>query len=145
VSTLAHDLGRETHGGIRIRRVDLGVGHGCGKVAFLANGKGIVTGSKRGAVTLWDFDAGKQRLLGSHAGEVRGLVVSPDGRWAVSCAADGASVWELATGALRLSLPDEQGYFSAAFSPKGDLLALGSGSWSLRVWDVSSFSKPAAK
>jgi len=126
----------ELPAGREVRRIDIGGGTGY-KTAFLADGKSVVTGGTRAQVVLCDIVTGRTRVLGSHTKEIRGLAASPDGRWVVTCAADGAKLWDATAGELRMTFSDERGFFSAAFSRNGDLLALGSGDWSLRLWDVS--------
>ena len=69
-----------------------------------------------------------QRLVPqlAHGDRVTGLVVSSDGRLAVSAGADGlAKVWDLETGQLRATLRVSHGEFPLALSPDGRLLATG--------------------
>jgi WD40 repeat protein len=66
------------------------------------------------------------------------LCFSPDGKrlWSASRRMGRLRCWDVATGASRGELPDEDGALSIALSPNGHLLATGSDAGWLRVWDL---------
>ena len=111
------------------------------KMILFPNGKAVVTGSSKGLLTRWDLENGSTRIFGSPLKDVRGLTVSPDGRWLLCAGPEGAFLYDLNTTTLRMKFSDDMGFFGAAWSPKGDRIVLGSGDWSLRFWDVSPLSK----
>jgi len=111
------------------------------KMVILPNMKSVVTGSSKGVLTRWELDSGTTRAIGSPLKDIRGLALSPDGRWLVCAGPEGALLYDVNTSALRMKFNDDQGFFGAAWSPKGDRIVLGSGDWSLRFWDASPLSK----
>jgi WD40 repeat protein len=111
----------------------------CLKVVFLPGGKSLVSGVKNDVVQ-WDLATGNPRVLGSHTQQVRGLAVSPDGRWIVSTSeVDGLKIWDAASSTLVDTITHENSFYSVAFSPRGDLLLAGCGNRDLRVWEITGF------
>jgi serine/threonine protein kinase/WD40 repeat protein len=85
-------------------------------------------------------EEGKPRVLGRHAGAVRGLAFSPDGRRLASASEDHTvKLWDVKSGKELLPL---QGHtnkvVSVAFSPDGELVASGGDDQTVRLWEVET-------
>jgi len=122
-------VGRES------RNISIGA-NTCFKIAFMPDGKSVVAGLKND-VTQYDLLTGTPRVFGSHTHMVRGLAISPNGRWiATTAEKDGIKVWDAASAVLVESIPHETSFYGVAFSPRGDQLLGGCGNFELRVWDL---------
>lgn len=63
--------------------------------------------------------------------------LSPDGNTIATLGEDGATIWDVATGAKRRSLPARgSGGSCLAFSPDGRAFAVGSGDGLVRIWQL---------
>jgi WD40 repeat protein len=113
-------------------------------MAVSPDGKHLMAGGF-GEVVLWDLARGRQvrrwpATESDRGNTVEAVAFSPDGRMAVTTAVEGrVRVWYVRTGERRAEWTTGGRVMAAAFSPKGDLLALAgepSGS-SIRVslWD----------
>jgi WD40 repeat protein len=105
-------------------------------VAFAPDGNVIAglgtgfDGAPFGTVTLWSLESGRGRPLIRVSGKLDAIAFSPDGDTMATASGDSRAVtlWDIATGQERASLPDHQGLIrSVAFSPDGKLLAAASG------------------
>ena len=105
-------------------------------VAFAPDGSVIAglgtgfDGAPFGAVTLWALESGRGRPLIWVSGKLDAIAFSPDGDTMATASGDSRAVtlWDIATGQERASLPDHRGPIrSVAFSPDGRLLAAASG------------------
>jgi WD40 repeat protein/serine/threonine protein kinase len=117
-------------------------------VAFSPGGRYLVTGSKAGAVQVWDARDGRPvGTLGTHEREVRGVVFSSDGSHLASASGDGkVKVW--AWDPTRLGQAREPKfecparvpgvYLNVAFSPDGRFLVTGGEGDVAKVWDVQT-------
>jgi WD40 repeat protein len=102
---------------------------------FSTDGKTLITGGSDGDVRLWDLDQGRSRVLGTHAGPVEIVRVSPDGKHIAAASSGELRVWNLSDGTSRViqaskhftgrgrtyETPGE--YVAVEFSPDGRLLA----------------------
>src|SRR6185295_15697028 len=90
---------------------------------------------KMGAAGL---DEGEGAVDEEGASEMIALDFTPDGKriWSASRRLGRLRSWDVATGASRSELPDEAGVTALRVSPKGHLLATGSETGWLRVWDL---------
>jgi hypothetical protein len=101
----------------------------------------IATGSKDGAIILWDAADGKMvRRLKGHNGWVLTLDFDPSGKKLVSGGADhSAFLWDVETGRSIFALSGHEGWVqSAGFSPDGRVLATGGSDMHVRLWDVQT-------
>jgi WD40 repeat protein len=125
-------------GALAQERLSLTVGDPVTVVAFVGGGR-VVTGSFAGKLAVWDERSGaRARDLAGHAGEIRSVAVSPDGRLLLTASDDRtAKVWDLATGELVRALAHPDVVSAAAFSPDGAEIVTGGGDARARVWRVA--------
>ena len=109
-------------------------------ILYTADGSGILTASKSGVLTQLDAHTGQviyqvQEDLGTSAGALRSIALSPDGTRMVAAFSNaGMLVWDLAAGDFLGRFPYEGGVFSIAFHPgDGTVLVGGSGA----VWTAN--------
>lgn len=77
-------------------------------------------------------------LTGGGTGDC-GVVVSPDGKWAVTGGDRDARVWDVRKGVeVRQLKGHTEGVVGLAMSPDGKLAATGGGDGAVRIWDVAS-------
>jgi len=106
------------------------------KVAFMPDGKSVISGGKADVVQ-WDLLTATPRVFGSHTMMVRGIAITPNGRWiATSSEQDGLKIWDASSATLLETIPHPNGFYAVAFSPHGDQLFAGCGNFDLRVWDL---------
>ncbi|KAG8724238.1 hypothetical protein FRC09_020676 [Ceratobasidium sp. 395] len=111
--------------------------------AYSPDSRRIVSGSKDGAVRIWDAETGDVGLgpLMGHSGAVNSVAFSPDGRWIVSGAGDMTiRLWDAETGKARGEplRGHTDGVLSVAFSPDGYRLVSSSADKTVCVWDVGT-------
>jgi dipeptidyl aminopeptidase/acylaminoacyl peptidase len=90
-------------------------------------------------LAVWEVPTGSLVRDFVEAGnEIRAAAFSPDGRLLASATAQGARVWDLASGEPRLTLSEPAG--SVAFSVEGSLLAVGEAQ-GISLWEVATGQK----
>jgi hypothetical protein len=112
-------------------------------VAFLPDGRTLVTGDREGTVRFWDVAGGVPvgDQLDSRGTDVFAGAVSPDGKtFATSAPGNAVRLWDVAT--RRPAGDPLTGHAArvtgAAFSPDSATLATASDDSSVRLWDVAT-------
>ena len=108
--------------------------------AFGSDRKRLVTGSRIGAVEVWELEGGKKlHTFAGHVGEVLGVACSADGRLILSCGADNTlRLWDVATGRFKLLRGEERQVLCIAFSPDGRRALSAGVDGPVRLWDLAS-------
>ncbi len=140
-----------------LARFDHGEGPVTG-VAFAPDGRHVLTAGCRPRsatapkksmewfLRLWDAEAGMEvRAFPAHTQPIRGLSLSPEGRWAVSGAFDGAvHLWDVAAGREAHGRAAHRAAVGGvAFPPDGGRVLSGAADGSLCLWTVPP-ARPAA-
>jgi WD40 repeat protein/serine/threonine protein kinase len=118
-------------------------------VAASPDGSVIATGSKHGAVLVWDRSTGEhlltlQVLPRTVHWPVDDVAFSPDGKLVAGLAQDTLRVWDVSSGHLVIDLKANLGFSHAvAFSPDGRMIATSGGNGAA-VWSVPSGERVAA-
>jgi WD40 repeat protein/tRNA A-37 threonylcarbamoyl transferase component Bud32 len=102
---------------------------------------GLATASLDGRVRLWNVRTGASRTLAADdADRLRGVAVSPDGRWVAAGSDDGiVRMWHADGGKLRRRLSGHgESVRGVRFSADGDSLLSASWDGTLRLWDSAS-------
>mgnify|MGYP001074152980 CR=1 FL=1 len=128
---------------------------GIGRIAFMPDGKTIVSAAQDHTVRLWDVATGKERgrLLGLGR-DVNDLAVSPDGRWLATANGDSqlgvglvrrprnaglVSIWDVEARSVRISMAAQREVATGvAFSPDGRFLASSGQDDLIRIWDAAT-------
>ena len=116
------------------------------RVRVLSNDRAVAWGVKGVAVLVWEVPSGKlMSPEGGHFGLIRGVAVTPDSKFVITSAEDGATKkWELATGkpagdiTLRQPGTGFGGYGPAATFPTNPTRALAREGNGFAVYDVST-------
>ena len=103
------------------------------RVAFAPDSARLGIGCGAGSVVLCDARTGAVELRVPHAGHVRAVVYSADGRWLATGEDGGAAIWDAQTGRLHRRLCDGL-VWDVAFDARGELLATAGGDGLTRVW-----------
>jgi WD40 repeat protein len=101
----------------------------------------IRSGEQIATMKLWEIATGKTlRTFSGHAGGVKSVVISPDGRFALSGGDDKRmKLWELSTGRELRSFAGHGGTVeSVAFSPDGQFALSGSADKTMKLWEVAT-------
>jgi WD40 repeat protein/serine/threonine protein kinase/tetratricopeptide (TPR) repeat protein len=110
-------------------------------VAWLPDGKELVSGDMSGAVRLWDVATGKEiRAFGGHTGRVSEVAVTPNGRKIVSGSFDATvRVWDVRTGKQVEMFAEHRAPVSTvAVSRDGRLVASGDGNGKIVIQELAT-------
>ncbi|RLB54997.1 MAG: hypothetical protein DRI90_19780, partial [Deltaproteobacteria bacterium] len=93
-----------------------------------------------GAVLSWDLASGRQRRsFDGHTVMVRGVAISPNGRWLATASYDNQiQLWEVARHALDRRLVPQGGVYDLAISSSGQQLLAALSDGTLAFWNVES-------
>ncbi|KAH7904741.1 WD40-repeat-containing domain protein [Hygrophoropsis aurantiaca] len=121
---------------LAMRKVFEGHTGSVSSVAYLKNGKQIVSGSTDQTIRIWNMENGKQESASmAHGSSVHSIAISPDEKTLVS-GGSGMILWDLESWAV-VWKTKELGGFHVAFSPDGQLIAEGHGQ-TIELLDVES-------
>ena len=114
-------------------------------LAYHPEGQLLASGGEDGHVAQWHLLSSKQKWnLDEHADWVRGVAFSPDGRQLASVGWDSRFIKRATTGSKvnvhQHSLPEQN--WAVAYSPDGFLLAIGSGTGTIRVYQETTANDP---
>lgn len=101
------------------------------------DGRRIATASDDATVMIWDAASGRGLTQKQHRDAVVKVAWSPDGNQVASADSEGVHIWapdQQQSVTLRNS--DSQTVRNFAWSPDGTQLAIGSGLWSVGIWDA---------
>jgi WD40 repeat protein len=129
-----------------LRRIALGKKEGGCRIAFLPDGKTMVSSHADGFVRFWDIASGeKTRQFRAHSSPIVGLALSRDGRTLATSCNDSnignhtVRLWETATGKPLARYPvPEAGIARVIFSPDGRRVATASWEGALHLWEAAS-------
>lgn len=136
-----------------IKRILKGVVHGrwgesqvmeFRSVAFSPDGRFVAGGATGGRVLLWDTETGEQKMILEGGGSF--VRFSPDGKLLATAGETMPTLWELPSGAKKLSFEGHgsSGLFTSrdvhalAFSPDGKMVVSGAADGSIRVWEAAT-------
>ncbi len=112
-----------------------------GSIAFAPDGQSIVTGGEGGDVQVWDPATGTRlRSLSGHLFAVHAIAFAADGRRMLTGGFDSyLKLWDTATG-QELTNVMRRWVTSAAFSPDGKWVAIGSPQGKIALFRIPTFS-----
>ncbi len=117
-----------------------GQGFGTYAVAFLPDGKTLMTAGRDHVTKLWELSSGKLRhTLDGHSTWVEALAAAPNGKLVASAGQDGLiRIWNPTTGADACPLPGHKyGVWHVAFSADGRTAVTGGWDNTVRWWDAT--------
>jgi WD40 repeat protein len=118
------------------------------RVAFVPDGKQVLSTHINGLVRLWDVAGAREvRRFEGHKDRVYRVAVSPDGQQLLTGGRDGtARLWDLSTGKEMRRFGEPQGVvFAVAFSPDGRQAISGGSGRPIQLWDVENGQEAAGR
>jgi WD40 repeat protein len=114
-------------------------GDGVTGVAFLRDGREIISAGYDGGVRLWPASAAPVRLLQGHTGTVSGAVFSPDGKYVLTSGGDKSlRLWDYASGKEVRRYPSNDEALAVAFAPNQRNFVVGTLGGKVRIVDGES-------
>jgi WD40 repeat protein len=111
-------------------------------VAFAPDGKTLASGMHSHEVKLWDTATGNVKLtLRAGGSPILKLAWSLEGRVLAASGCEIVELWDTTSGRLLCELRHSNCIHALAFSPNGRMLATGSVNNSLKLWNVSAFTR----
>jgi WD40 repeat protein len=106
-------------------------------VAFSADGRRVLTGSRDGTARVWDTERGQTLcILSGQREPIYAVALSPDGRTAVSGGSTATlRIWDTATGRELSALSGHTGEVSCV-AMTGSLIVSGDRDGVVRVWSL---------
>ncbi|HXL88824.1 MAG TPA: hypothetical protein VN969_07575 [Streptosporangiaceae bacterium] len=117
-----------------------------GSFVFSPDGKTLAIGPASGPVRVWDIAA--RRWVGARIPSSGApAAFSPDGSILAAASQASVQLWNVRTGKLMtaIGIGDEYGEYSVAFSPAGNLLAIGFANNEAGLWDVGCGYRPVGR
>jgi WD40 repeat protein len=106
--------------------------------AFSGDGRFAAIGGARGAAVLEIPSRRQVAFVAAARVQGHALALSADGRrLGAVCLSREVGVWDVRTGALVAAVPVVPGPEAIAFSPRGDLVAVGGAHLTIEVWDLA--------
>ncbi|HEX4461242.1 MAG TPA: hypothetical protein VIA18_24850, partial [Polyangia bacterium] len=107
-------------------------------LAFLPDGKRLITASDDQVVRVWDTNTGENVTLRGHASAITTLTVAPDGRHFATGSADKTvRLWSVPRVTRAVKVPDSELY-SVVFSPDGKRIVAGGVGGLVTLCDVET-------
>jgi RNA polymerase sigma factor (sigma-70 family) len=139
-------LAKEPTEGVKLRATLEGHVDAVYGAAFSLDGKRFASGSKDGAIKIWDTATNKEiKALAGGEDPAMNLVFSPDGKSLASACGWNVDkpmplkIWNVATGKEAVNLKNSVGSFwHVVFSPDGKVLAASSGASVVKLWDTAT-------
>ncbi|KIK32933.1 hypothetical protein CY34DRAFT_813990 [Suillus luteus UH-Slu-Lm8-n1] len=141
---------RSYDGSFRVRELETGTeigeewedkDEGVWTMALSPDGKTVASGSRDGAVKLWNVDTGKViKTWTGHTDDVTSVSWSPDGGRVVSGSRDGTfGVWDVESEKTILGpIKAGENVWAVCYSPDAKMIATGLGWGGLKIWDANS-------
>jgi serine/threonine protein kinase len=109
-------------------------------VAIAGDGRSALSGGKDRTIRLWDTASGQElRRFPDQAQEVKCVIFSPDGRYALVASGATLRLWEVQTGReVNRMVGHTNTVNSVTFSPDGRRVLSAGNDRSLRLWDVQT-------
>jgi serine/threonine protein kinase/tetratricopeptide (TPR) repeat protein len=106
-------------------------------IAFDAEGRRVVGGSRDGSIKVWERDGAKvERSIVGHVGAVRSIALSDDNGTLVASTGEDVSVWDFGTGALKHTLKGHAGAaYGVATTPDGRRIVSGGAEGTMKIWN----------
>jgi WD40 repeat protein len=107
-------------------------------VAFISGGTRAIFAAQDGTITLWKSEPWRRILaLPGHTNEITSLATMPDDRHVLSVSADRAlKLWDIETGAVRLTLTNASWIRGVAVTSDGKKAITASSGSKLTLWDL---------